>query len=349
MAICLFAGGATAFNVRRTVDNWGRMLEGTDELHLVTCDPEAFGDVAGFETFGGGGGTGRRREVEVLRSYLRTHHPAVIAHVTQPPIHGTIVGALARRHDVPSIYRYAGDRFYQFRLHSGAKRVALYGLNNLVGRLPLHLSDRFVALGPHGRGRLVAYGARPDRVCVLPPSVDPARFEGDRRADVDVPADRRVVLFLGRISRLKGVGTIERTIDEVLARRPDLHFVFVGGEERRPEVPPEYEDHLTFVGRVPPAEVPAYLRRADVLAHPSLTEGVPRAVLEALFAGTPVIARDVGDTASVTGNTFRSDREFVELLCSFEDLPLDDPTPFSVDSLRPKYQTLFTYYTDRTS
>jgi len=321
------------------------MLAPVDDLHLVTCNPTEFNDIHAFETFGSGEPS-RIQEVRILDSYLRAHDPSVIVHITQPPVHGTMVGLLAKKYDVPAVYRYAGDRFHQFRLYTGFKRIGLYGMNNILGRLPLYLANKFIALGPHGRGRLVAYGAPPEHVRVLPPAVDPARFEGDDRVELDIPDNRDVAIFLGRISRLKGIETIERTLGRVLDRRPNLQFVFVGGEERRPDVPSRYEDNLLFVGRIPPDEVPAYLRRADLLVHPSLTEGIPRAVLESLFAGTPVIARDVGDTASVTENTFRTDEELIEMICSYEDLPLDDPSPFSVGPLSEKYQNVFKYFVD---
>lgn len=343
MTICVFTGGVTAFNVQRAVENWGQMLAGLDTLHLVTCEPTVFDNVSGFEIFSNSQ-TGALREVRVLRSYLSAHNPSVIVHITEGPIHGTITAMLAQLQDVPAVYRYAADRFHQFRLHNGVKKVGLYGLNNLLGRVPLYLANQFIALGPQGRARLIEYGVPPELIHILPPTIDPSRFDGEQRADLAVPDNRSVVMFLGRISRLKGIEVIERTIGRILDRRPDLHFVFVGEEERRPDIAPEYEDNVLIVGRVPPESVPTYLRRADVLAHPSLTEGVPRAVLESLFAGTPVIARDVGDIASVTKNTFRTDQEFIEMLCSFEDLPLDDPTPFSVASLQGRYRDFFSQF-----
>jgi len=64
-------------------------------------------------------------------------------------------------------------------------------------------------------------------------------------------------------------------------------------------------------------------------------------VLEALAAETPVLARDVGDVASVTDNTFQADGELVDALTDFETLPLDDVTPFTVDALAPRYRDFF--------
>lgn len=345
MTICFFVGNATASNVTLTVANMGKMLDGFSNLHLVTTNPSAYEDITTFETFGGTHSS-RYGEFRALQSYLQKMNPSVIVQVTEPPIHGSITGFLGRHHDVPVVYRYAGDRFRTFRLHEGTKQLALYGLNNVLGRVPLQLADRFIALGSSGRGRLVAYGVSPSRVYVLPPPIDHSRFSVEETVKLDVPDERQIALFIGRVSRLKGVETIERTIDRVLDRRPDLQFVFVGEIEHQTSALSKYSDHLTFVGRVSLERIPAYLETADVLVHPSLTEGFPRSVLESLFSSTPVIARDVGEVASVTDNTFRTDQEFVEMLCEFEQLPVDDPPPFSVDSLETKYTDFFSHYVE---
>ncbi len=54
--------------------------------------------------------------------------------------------------------------------------------------------------------------------------------------------------------------------------------------------------HVLITGLVPPERVPACLRAADVLAHPSYREGLPRTVPQALLCGTPVVAYDTDGT-----------------------------------------------------
>jgi glycosyltransferase involved in cell wall biosynthesis len=252
-----------------------------------------------------------------------------------------MVGGVAAIEKTPFVYRYSGDRFYEYRVAQGTTKLTAFALGELLGRVPLYLADRCITLGPNGRERLVARGVDYDDVTVLPPAVDPGPFEAPAPATLDVPSDRKIALFVGRLSRLKGIETINRSVPRVLQRRDDIQFVFVGDDERRPAVPERFENHLTIVGRVPPEDVPGYMKAADVLVHPSLTDGIPRVVMEALAAGTPVLARNVGDVASVTENTFETDDEFVERLCSFEDLPLDDISPFTVEALTPRYREFF--------
>jgi glycosyltransferase involved in cell wall biosynthesis len=130
-------------------------------------------------------------------------------------------------------------------------------------------------------------------------------------------------------------------LPEILQRRSDIEFVLVGRQQESIEVPAEYSDRVTVVGAVSPTEIPVYYKRADFLIHPTLTEGLPRVVLEALASDIPPIARDVGDIAYATENTFQTDREFIEMVCDFESLNVDSSDPFTLDTQRNEYVKLF--------
>ncbi|WP_197075938.1 glycosyltransferase family 4 protein [Halostagnicola sp. A56] len=142
------------------------------------------------------------------------------------------------------------------------------------------------------------------------------------------------------LTRRKGKETVERNIPKILERRPDLQFAFVGKQHKSLHLPSKFEGRVTIIGSVEPSEIPKYYRGADFLVHPSLTEGVPRAVLEALACGLPVVARDVGDISYVTENTFQMESDFVETVCEFESLPVDSLKKFSRDVVGKKYYEL---------
>lgn len=348
-SLCLFLGEANSFNVRQDTQNIIRLLSDRFDIHLVTTEPDAFDAnvLAAVELFGTSAPSTRVGEVSALSNYFQENNPTVATHISEPPIHGTMVTVLAHRHDVPAVYRYSGDRFYEYRVGCGRKRVLWFGLNNVLGRVPLPLADAHITLGPTGRSRLTDRGVDPDRIGILPPPIDQSRFGGAGEPPSPfsaVPDDRSVALFVGRRSYLKGFDTFDGTIPRILDRRDDLQFVFVGGGERVPQVSEQYADHITVVGRVSPESISSYFQHADVLVHPSLTEGLSRSVVEALMCDTPVIVRDVGELASVTSNLFTTDAEFVDLVCEFEDLPLDDPEPFSMAALKGQYESFFAQF-----
>jgi len=341
--IALFTGSADSFNVRRTVEAIGELLVESFDLALIsTTDPTESMRQSFAEIHGTSHAPSLRGETRALDSYLSARNPACVMNVSRPPIHGNVVGLLARRHGVRFVYRYSGDRFHVHRLADSHRQWAKwYGLNNIVGSLPLRLATRYVALGPVGKGRLLDRDVPDERCVVLPPPVRPDGFSpSGPTADLDVPADRHVVLFVGRRSRLKGIETLEAAIPSILDGRDDLQFVFVGGG-RTINVPSSVTDHVTVVGRVPPTSVPEYFRRADVLVHPSLTESFGRVLVEAQLCGTPVIAREAGEMPSITSNLFRTYEELVDLVVEFEAVPVEDASRFTPGQLRPSYVEFF--------
>lgn len=341
-SICFFTGSRSAFNVLYDTLHFGWMLHEEFDLDLVTTCPDEFGDEgeAYFDLYGREQPSTLPGEARALDRYLSEHDPDTVVNVIAPSVQGTTVGSLARRHGTHFTYRYSGDLFVLYRVSRGWRKPAQFGLNNLLGRVPLALADRCIALGPTGKKRLVDRGKAPSEVGILPPPIDAERFEEETEPpDWDVPEDRSVILFAGRRTRIKGMDDMEIAIPEILERRDDLQFVFVGSHGRDPEVPPKYGDHVTMVGRVP--EMPPYFRAADVLVLPTYNEGLPRVITESLASGTPVIARDVADVAYATRNTFDEIQEFIEMVVDFESLPLDDVTPFTRETLRPKYIEFF--------
>lgn len=322
--------------------NIGRMLSSSFNLDLVTTCPDSFSQEVRnqFEIHAPVRGDSLVTDIRVLRSYLAEQSPEVITQIGQVPVYGTLLSVLSDS-DSTFVCRYSGDLFREHQLHSGLRRARLFIIKNGLGRIPLYTASQFITMGPREKERLVSRGVNPTAVRILPPPINLSRFEASREPDLEVPDGRLIVLFVGRVERLKGAKTLQRTIPKILDERPDLHFVFVGNQRHEFTFDPETRDHVTTVGRVPPRKIPGYHSLADLYVHPSLTEGVSRSILEALAARTPVIARDVGDLAFATSNIFRFEDDFVRMVRNFESLPVDDVERFSVNALEEEYCEFF--------
>ncbi|WP_340101747.1 glycosyltransferase family 4 protein [Salinibaculum salinum] len=336
--LAVFTGAATSVNVSHMLDDIASMVPGVH--HLVATDTPVSNDTE-YREFGTNNPSSVQGQFRALTKYLDAHTPRILLQITDPPLHGTIAGLVAQRYDVPFVYRYSGDRFYEYRVAKGREQLTAFALGAILGRVPIRLATRHIALGPTGKRRLIARGVPPERITVLPPTIDPARFDDPSPVPLDIPDNYKLILFVGRLSRLKGTETLERIIPAVLDRRNDLQFVCVGSVERELNVPASVRDHVMTIGKVSPDTVSDYMAAADLLVHPTLTEGVPRVLLESLAAETPVLARDVGDIASVTENTFDSDKEFENRLVDLESIPLDDISPFTPEQLESTYRDFF--------
>ncbi len=180
----------------------------------------------------------------------------------------------------------------------------------------LDFADRVVAGSPLDKAQTAwLYGADPHKIAVIPPGVDLTRFrpigELEAKSFIDVPADKRMVLFVGRIEPLKGIDTLLRAMKQVAedcGGCEGLTVAIVGGD---PAVPLEQmsdemarlhrlraelgiEELVTFLGKRDQELLPYYYCAAEVVVMPSHYESFGMVALEAMACGTPVIASRVG-------------------------------------------------------
>src|SRR3954469_6725425 len=130
---------------------------------------------------------------------------------------------------------------------------------------------------------------------------------GIRALDVDPaprPADGRLrIVCVGSFIHFKGQAVLVEALG-LLAERDDWVADLVGDGEERPAIERRIAelglgDRVTLHGSLPPERVHALVRGSDVSVLPSLTEGLPNAVMEARAQGVAVVATDVGGVRSL--------------------------------------------------
>ena len=173
-------------------------------------------------------------------------------------------------------------------------------------RLVARTADRIVAASGHEKGLLTRlYGAADSRVSVIPCGVNLERFQPqDRaaaRAALALPAERQIVLFVGRLEPLKGVELLIDAVAELEDSTPEL--LVIGGDQRAAAYMAALRaraealaigERVHFAGSVPQESLPAYYSAADVCVVPSFYESFGLVALEAMACGTPVVASRVG-------------------------------------------------------
>ena len=163
------------------------------------------------------------------------------------------------------------------------------------------------------------YGADPDKLVVIPPGVDTSHFypirADEAKAVIGIPPKDRMLLFVGRIERLKGVETLIRAIAHmremgVLGKCPH-YLAIIGGEPDRPSEDLNTEmnrlqklcgelgigDLVVFLGKRNQNLLPYYYSAAELLILPSHYESFGMVALEAMACGIPVVASEVGGLA----------------------------------------------------
>ena len=107
------------------------------------------------------------------------------------------------------------------------------------------------------------------------------------------------ILFIGRLHPVKGVKYLIRAMERVLKEIPEAKLILVGDGKEREMLETlskqlSINNSVQFVGIVPHEKVHTFLQQADVFVLPSISEGFPNVILEAMACGLPVIATRVG-------------------------------------------------------
>ena len=153
---------------------------------------------------------------------------------------------------------------------------------------------------------IVNLGVDPAKVKVVPNGLDDAYLAealGGSDADSKLRSGT-TVLYCGRLSPEKDPLLLMEAARLLLARRPDARVTFIGDgplkfaiEERAAAW--NISDRVTLVGEVRHDQIAQHMKRADVLCLPSLREGYPNVLLEALACGLPIVATNVGGVPEI--------------------------------------------------
>jgi glycosyltransferase involved in cell wall biosynthesis len=153
------------------------------------------------------------------------------------------------------------------------------------------------------RGQALRQGARPEQCVVIPngAELDPdARFPDGNvfRRHARVEPDAPLVLFMGRLHRVKGLDLLIDAFARLRVDVPAAQLVIAGPDEgERSAIENRSRrlgitDAVRFTGRLDGDLRLSAFRAADVFALTSYSEGMPNAVLESCAAGTPVLISD---------------------------------------------------------
>lgn len=219
-----------------------------------------------------------------------------------------------------------------------------YALSSWAERTAIEAADAVIAVsGAMREDILGCYPALdPERVHVVHNGIDTTLYRPDHRTDVltrfGLDADRPYVLFVGRITRQKGVPHLLRAIRHI---DPAAQVVLCAGAPDTPEIDQEFRDLYQELSRVregvhwipqmlPRPEVIQLLTHAAVFACPSVYEPLGIVNLEAMACGTPVVASQVGGIPEVvddgkTGLLVPLDDDFEAGLAHALDSVIGDP------------------------
>lgn len=180
-------------------------------------------------------------------------------------------------------------------------------------------SDMLIAATPAERIQLLwLYGTEMEKIRIVSPGVDLEKFyplpANDARQQLGFDPEKCLILFVGRIERLKGIDHLIHAVGLLRDSAPqlvnNLQVLIVGGDTHDRTDPTTEMGRLSeissalnlnqsvkFLGARGQENLQQYYCAADVVIMPSHYESFGMVALEAMACGTPVIASEVGGLA----------------------------------------------------
>ena len=323
---------------------------GWETLHLTTPrhrlagpDPETVDGLAfhrAGKAPGGPPGIAEWREVAktaaALDALVRAQRPDIL-HAHSPVLNALATDRVARRHGLPWVYEIRAFWEDAAVSHGTCRDGGLrYRLSRWLETRACRRANAVACLCGGVIDDLKARGIEASKLFTVPNAVD---GETLAMAPPRAPAlaaslgldGAEVIGIIGSFYDYEGLDDLVAAMPALVARRPHLHLLLVGGGPRAEALGAAAQaspvaGHIHLTGRVPHADVMRYYGLVDVLVYPRrsmrITELVtPLKPLEAMAQGKLLVASDVGGHRELindgqTGSLFRADdaKDMVEVI-----------------------------------
>jgi glycosyltransferase involved in cell wall biosynthesis len=235
---------------------------------------------------------------KTVKKFIREHQfDLVHAHGTRA--NSNILWA-TRTLGIPLVYTVHGWSFHQDQ-NPLVKRIRIMGEKYLTARSDLNIS---VSLSNRESGKKHIHSF--DSV-VINNGIDQKKFNPQKkykniREELNISPGDVLVLFIARFTGHKQPLTLIRAYERVLQSNPHMHLLMVGEGDQKPEAL-ELIDKLGLRQKITlepfRQDVPDVLASADIFVLPSLWEGLPIGLLEAMAMGKAVIASNVDGSREI--------------------------------------------------
>lgn len=207
------------------------------------------------------------------------------------------------------------------RMHVPAACLAIGSDINVTARASTVLSRHFqrvvngldgnLACGALAAAEIDAFQPKRKTLCVYG-VVDLDRFRptADRRPvrdELDLPIDRKLVLYVGYLWKRKGLLELIEAFEAIQPLHPDCTLVICGAGNEQHAIQTaarqsSAHDVIRFIGNVDPEHIHRVFQACDLFVLPSHAEGMPNAVMEAMACGLPVVCTSVGGIPEALGD-----------------------------------------------
>jgi glycosyltransferase involved in cell wall biosynthesis len=154
-------------------------------------------------------------------------------------------------------------------------------------------ADKIICYTVQEKDELIRLGIEKEKIAVIHNGINTDIFFP--KSDKDT---HNKILWIGRYIPGKGVQYLIDAFAILVQRHPDAHLIMIGDGPQKELVHQKIRElglstHITQKSFIPNEDLPALYQSSDVFVLPSLSEGVPRTILESMACGIPVVCTDL--------------------------------------------------------
>ncbi len=225
-----------------------------------------------------------------LETMIKNINPDII-HIYNLPFLTTFQSVkIAKKLSIPSIvhvHGVMGERGFLFNL---AQKIYLFTFGHSIFRN----ADKIICLTMNNAIDICKFGCSPSKISIIPNGVDVKQFHP---INGEVPG---FLLWCGRFVREKGLKYLIEAIKLIVSDKKNQHIklVLLGDGLLQPMIRGmvkkyHLEKNIIFSNRLRHEEIPTIINKASIYVLPSLQEGMPYVLLEAMACGKAVIGSDI--------------------------------------------------------
>ena len=235
------------------------------------------------------------RAIREIREYIRGEQVDLIhTHGYKADLYGYLAARTESRPIVATCHNWVGG-------------TAALGIYNRLDRMALKNFSGVAAVSDAVAEQLRDLGIAEDKIHTIANGIDIDRFSGAEPAwfDTTVAPSGKTIGIVARLDLQKGFEYLLEAFSRLTTSHPDTRLV-IAGEGPDQAAIEAIADRLNMRSKIVFAgqrgDIPNVYAACDVFVLPSLNEGLPMTVLEAMAAGRPVVASNVGAIPTVVRN-----------------------------------------------
>jgi len=269
--------------------------------------------------------------VSQLYRIVRSNDVDVIHALSDFSTHTASAAAVSAMTNVPFVYTIQSIGWKTNNLVSDAL-MELYEWS--IARAIARKADKVILLSERLMPRAKKLNVKDNKIVVVPPGVDCNYFDPERPETKDRSAELRrkldlgedkIIGYVGRLFQGKGIHYLVSAMKEMKDEHSDVTLLIIGDGPERGNL-----ERMTTTAGIKTlfagwqSDVLPYYSLMDVFVLPSLFEGVPNVLLEAMAMGKPIVATNVGGNADLVedgaSGFLVSARDSQQIACALQKL-----------------------------